>query len=442
MDILLINPPSTHAVKSGISKFIDSFSSSSPMPPLGLMYLAAFLEQNKYSVKICDMNIGESLSPHLIWDDRPRFVGITATTLNFYDVLQVAKSIKDLDKNIKVIVGGSHCSIYPDETLDFPQIDYVVKGEGELLVLEILNGASRGVYGPRQVDDVDSLPMPARHLLKGNYGTALARKKSASLVSSRNCPMRCSFCYQPGGHWRARTANSVVAEMQQLAEEGIGEIEIYDDTFTLNRQRVVDICSLILRSKIKIDWNIRTRVDRVDDELLDLMKIAGCKRINYGIESINQRILDILGKGFSVSQITEAVRATKKCGIEIQAYFMLGSPDETFDEMWQTVEFAKKMKPDYAYFSITSPMPGTDMYQQGLKDNRYPDYWRTFVQFPYPDAKMRIWDQQYREQIIKVVENAYKSFYFNPAYILKQQLKVRSWKEFKGKAKMALKMLK
>ena len=410
MDILLINPPSTHAVKSGISKFIDSFSSSSPMPPLGLMYLAAFLEQHHYSVKICDMNIGESLSPHFIWDDRPKFVGITATTLNFYDVLQVAKSIKDLDKNIKVIVGGAHCSIYPDETLEFPQIDYVVKGEGELPVLEILNGASRGVYGPRQVDDVDSLPMPARHLLKGNYGTALARKKSASLVSSRNCPMRCSFCYQPGGHWRARTANSVVAEMQQLAKEGIGEIEIYDDTFTLNRQRVVDICSLILRSKIKIDWNIRTRVDRVDDDLLEQMKIAGCKRINYGIE--------------------------------IQAYFMLGSPDETLDEMKQTVKFAKEMNPDYAYFSITSPMPGTDMYRQGLKDNRYPDYWRTFVQFPYPDAKMRIWNQLYKEQIIKIVESAYRSFYFNPVYILKQQFKVRSWKEFKGKAEMALRMLK
>jgi radical SAM superfamily enzyme YgiQ (UPF0313 family) len=390
------------------------------------------------------MNVGESLFS-LLEQWNPEVVGITTTTLTLYDALLVAKYCKEWNHNVVTVMGGAHCSIYPQETASFPEIDYVVCGEGELPFLRVLNGVAGKILEPEIIENIDLKPFPARNLIDlSKYHSVLNKKLTTSCITSAGCPMACTFCYQPhyGKKIRMRSAKSVVDEMEAISKMGIGEIEIMDDTFTFDRQRVIDICLDIVKRDLKIDWNIRTRVDKVDEYLLMCMKLAGCKRINYGIESYVPETLKTLRKGFTVEQINNAVKWTKAVGIEVQGYFMLGSPDETYEQMKQTINQANKVNPDYAYYSLTSPMPGTSMYERGLKEGRYSDYWRDFAKNPTPDFKMRLWNESTRDEMVKIMEHGYRSFYYRPSYVLKQITKVRSIGEFTRKAKMALSMVK
>jgi len=449
MKILLVNPPITNRVKSSVSGFIDSFSSENPMPPLGLMYIASYVKRcTEHDVQICDMVVGDPLLA-ILMKYKPDVVGITTTTLTLYDALQVAKMVKEYSKNIVTVIGGAHCDIYPYETASFKEFDYVIRGEGELPFLRVLRGHDSKILDVEIIENIDSKPFPDRTLIDiTKYHGTLARKPVTSTVTGAGCSYSCSFCYQPhySKHWRARSASNVVEEMYLIQRMGIGEIEIMDDTFTTDKQRVMDICDSLVFHKANaswsVDWNIRTRVDKVDLQMLQKMKLAGCKRINYGIESYNPEVLKTLRKGFHVEQIEQTMRWTKEVGIEVQAYFMLGSPYETFEQMRQTIDYAKKAKPDYAYFSLTSPMPGTAMYKWGLDEGRYTDYWRAYALNPTADFTMNFWRQEVRQEMIELLEYAYKSFYFRPDYILGQLLKVRSMDELTRKAKMALGMAK
>jgi radical SAM superfamily enzyme YgiQ (UPF0313 family) len=317
-------------------------------------------------------------------------------------------------------------------------------GEGELpfakLLLDIKN------YKPEVeiAEDIDTLPFPARHLINNSlYHSVLGKgKRMTGLCSSRGCPFSCVFCHQPhyGKKWRARSAENVVAEIEECINLGIGEIEIYDDTFTYDRQRVIDICLDMLRKKLKIDWAIRTRVDRVDKEMLQIMAKAGCKRINYGIESANPEVLKMLRKGITPEQSEEAVRMTKESGIEVQAYFMIGSPRETREQILNTIAFANRLNPDYCYYSITSPCPATLLYTLGMREGKFNDYWRDFAKNPMPDFKARFWDDLPRDELIGLMEYGFRSFYLKPKFILKQLAKVRSFRELVQKTKTMVAM--
>jgi radical SAM superfamily enzyme YgiQ (UPF0313 family) len=221
---------------------------------------------------------------------------------------------------------------------------------------------------------------------------------------------------------------------------GIKEFEIYDDTFTYGRDRVIKICDLILKWDMDIDWAIRTRVDCVDKEMLQLMAKAGCKRINYGIESVTPSVLKMLRKGFNMIQVIDAIRDTMDAGIEIQAYFMIGSPRETREQILNTIKFANRYIPDYAYYSITSPTPCTALYTLGLRENRFYDYWREFAQNPRPDFHAYFWDDLPRDELIELMEYGFKSFYLRPNFILKQLAEVRSFNDLMRKAKVMLAM--
>jgi anaerobic magnesium-protoporphyrin IX monomethyl ester cyclase len=436
MKVLLINPPMDNIVGMKESAFMSGLMKSNPVPPLGLMYVASYAEKYGHKVRIMDMNVDQISLWSKVDEFKPDIVGITATTLTLYDALQVAKKIKAIG-NIPVVIGGAHCNIYPEETSYFKEIDYVVRGEGELPFIKL----NKRLPDIELVENLDDIPFPARHLIDiKKYHTTLSKHKLVgTMCSSRGCPLNCIFCYQPhfGKRWRARSAGNVVEEIKECVKLGIGEIEIYDDTFTYDRTRVLMICELLLQARVKVDWNIRTRVDRVDLEMLKLMARAGCKRINYGIESVNPEILKILKKGFTVEQIKNAIKWTKEAGIEIQAYFMLGSPTETEKQMLETIQFANKYIPDYCYYSITTPFPGTQLYENGIKEKRYRDNWREFAEYPLPDFKLDFWSNGEFEKLNKMVEYGYKSFYRRPSYILRQLMKVRSFQELKNKAIIA-----
>jgi radical SAM superfamily enzyme YgiQ (UPF0313 family) len=230
----------------------------------------------------------------------------------------------------------------------------------------IINTGNRPLIG-----DLDSMPFPARDLVPYKKYTSLLATSSVvtTMFTSRGCPYKCSFCDRPhlGSVFRYRSAEDVVAEMEECIRMGIGEILIYDDTFTVNRQRVMDICNLILKKRLKFRWDIRARVNTVDFEMLKLLKKAGCERIHYGVESGNQGILNILKKGITLEQVRKAFRMTKKVGISTLGYFMIGSPSETRETIMQTINFAIEIGADFAHFTITTPFPGTELYRDALK---------------------------------------------------------------------------
>jgi len=301
---------------------------------------------------------------------------------------------------------------------------------------------------PELISDLDKIPFPARHLTPyKKYSSLLAKRNPiTTMITSRGCPYNCLFCMRPhlGKKFRARSAKNVVDEIEECVNIGIKEFLIYDDTFTVERKRVMDICNEIMRRRLDIGWDIRTRVDTVDYELLKKMKKAGCERIHYGVEKGNQEQLDILRKGITLKQVKNAFRLTKKVGIGTLAYFMIGGPKETRKTVMQSINFAKMIKPDYAHFSITTPFPATDLYDLALKKAIIKkDVWKEFAKKPGKDFVPPVWDENLsREEMISLLRLAYKKFYTRPVYIINRFLGMKSLHEFRTKVKAGLKVFR
>lgn len=468
MKVLLINPPTENIITTNLPSFVED--ERGYYPPLGLMYIAAYSEKNTdHKIEILDTHT-EEISHQKIEDEirrrKPDIVGIQATSFTLIDSILVAKAVKRIDNSIKIVLGGPHVNIYPEESIRIPEIDYVVLGEGEVVFAELLQNIENRkelkkivglVYrdgktiintGRRDfIKDLDSLPFPARHLtLYKKYFSLIAKRSPiTTMITSRGCPFKCLFCDRPhlGKLFRARSAVNVVEEMEECANMGIKEIFIYDDTFTVNRQRVIDICNEIKNRGLDMIWDIRARVDTIDEALLKEMKQTGCERIHFGVESANQRILEILRKNITIKQVENAFKLCKKTGITTLAYFMIGSPSETCEEIEQTIEFAKKLNPNFVQFSITTPFPATELYLNGLKQGIIKsDYWGEFSKNPIKGFQPALWEEKLtREELISLLGHAYKSFYLRPDYILNGLLKIRSFKDFKRKIAAGLKIL-
>lgn len=232
--------------------------------------------------------------------------------------------------------------------------------------------------------------------------------------------------------------------MEECQKMGIKEILIYDDTFTVKRQRVIDICLEIQKRNLKIDWDVRARVDTVDKELLEIMKDSGCQRIHYGVEAGTQKILNVLRKGISLEQVEKAFKLSRKIGLETLAYFMIGSPTETKEDILETIKFAKKINPDFTHITITTPFPATDLYRMGLEQKIWPnDHWQKFAERPRADFLPPVWEKNLnKEELVSLNQKAYRAFYFRPKYLLKRLFKLTSLEELKRKSKAAWGMLK
>ena len=465
MKILLIYPPAENIITSTYPAVVDEEAGF--YPPLGLMYVAAYAERNtEHKIEILDTEVERMDYPTIereIERRKPDIVGIQAMTFMLIDVILTAKIIKRVNKEIKIVLGGPHVNIYPDETISIPEIDYIVLGEGEIPFTELIQNLENtqklkkipGLVfkegekivntGSRElIDTLDIIPFPARHLTpyKKYYSLLAKRAPVTTMMTSRGCPYKCLFCDRPhlGKKFRARSAGNVVDEMEECVDMGIKEFFLYDDTFAVNRRRAFDICNEILNRGLDIGWDIRTRVDNVNKELLEKLREAGCERIHYGVESGNPEILKVLKKGITIEQARKAFKMTKEVGIRTLAYFMIGSPRETKSQILETIEFAKKLNPDFVHFSVTTPFPATPLYYMGLEEGQLKnDYWREFAKKPAKDFVPELWEEILsQEELIELLKYAYKSFYIRPRYILKEMLEVRSLEEFKRKAKAGL----
>lgn len=420
------------------------------LPSLGIAYIAAFLEKHHHDVKIVDApaaNITAADFRKLILKESPDIVGVTAMISNIRGALEAARLAKEC--GCLTVLGGPLLPVYPEEVMSYDFIDYGIVGEGEYPMLELARALennlsvdsikglaykSRGqtcINEPYIVEDLDSLPFPARHLLPMNrYSSVIALHPVTTMIASRGCPYRCGFCIKGPSdkRFRVRDHEKVVDEMiEVVGRYGVKEIMFYDDTITVNRGFVERMCEEILKRGLKIKWECPARADTVDPRILALMKKAGCKRLRYGVESGDEGILKLMNKGIDLKKVKDAFKWTRSAGMETFAYFIIGYIHETPDTIRRTISFAEELKPDLIMFTLGTPYPDTPLFDLAVKEGYISkDYWRNFVlgttheRLPYlvPDAEM--W-----------INRAYRSFYFRWDYVLKRIVSIRSLQDVK-----------
>ena len=469
MKVLLINPPRENELVGNNPPIIDEERGSNP--PLGLLYLGGCLKaRSRHEVEVIDAQVEELSYPALkerIAAARPDLVGVTAMTFTLLDALETVRLVKEISPEIATVIGGVHAFLFPIETAKLPGVDFVLAGEAEETFLKLIDQISSGrkfetVPGltyrergtvrrnppPDLIADLDALPFPDRALTPyGKYSSVVAKRLPiTTMFTSRGCPFRCSFCARPhlGKNFRARSAANVADEMEECAEMGIREFLIYDDTFTVSKERVLSIADEIVRRRLDVGWDIRARVDCVDEEMLERIKAARCERIHYGIESGTEKILKVLNKGITLEKAKKAVALTKRAGIQTLAYFMIGAPTETRDDILTTIDFALELDPDFVHITILSPFPATEIYARGRREGVFTtDVWKEFAENPRRGFHPPYWNAILSdEELQELLKLAYRKFYTRPSYILRRIAQVSSFREFATKAKAGLKMLR
>jgi radical SAM superfamily enzyme YgiQ (UPF0313 family) len=470
MNILLINPPSDHIISTTQAKYI--ISERGLTPPLGLLYLASAVQRyRQHRVKILDCQVERLTEPQIrkaVIDFKPDVVGVTMITFMLVDCLRVIDIVKDcqghLNKKMRLVAGGPHVSIFREETARFPGVDFALAGEAEFSFLDLLdyiddtdrlekipgicfyrNG--RLHTGPPYgfIDDLDSIPFPNRTLVDyRRYGNVLTGNGiMTTMMTSRGCPYRCIFCDRLGKKFRAISAGRVVEEIEHCLSLGINQIFFHDDTFTVDKKRVLDICRLIHDRRLRFSFSLRSRVNTIDEEMISGLKKAGCERISFGVESGVQRILNRIKKGITLQQAETAFYLARKYKIISLADFMIGHPDETVEDIEETIQFAKRLKPDYTQFSVTTPYPGTELYREGMQRGIIErDVWLEFAQNPTRNFAPPRWEETIdRDTLYALLHRCYREFYLRPGFILRNLVKIRDIHEFMRKVRAGGKLV-
>ena len=379
MRVLLLHPARDHAIDRLIR-----------LPPLGLACVAGALREAGHDVRILDAAVLPRWATELgallsAW--RPQVVGLSAATAVLSPALALAATVKQSDPSAAVLLGGVHATLFPGEVVRDPHVDYAVHGEGERTAVELVAAiagrtpvdsipgiAFRDTGGPRvtpprpAVADLDELPRPAYDLLPmGRYSTPFsAAGRVTSMVTSRGCPYPCTFCDASvvhGRKYRAHSAERVVAEIRDLvAEHGVREVLFKDSEFTIDRARVDRFCDLMAAGGPRVTWTCSARVDRVDAPLLRKMAAAGCRVVQFGVESADPDVLAALGKGIAAETVREAFRAARAAGIETVANLMVGSPGETWLSIEATRRLLAEIHPDHLNVQVLVPYPGTALH--------------------------------------------------------------------------------
>lgn len=336
-------------------------------PPLGLLSVGTVCKEAGHEVSILDAALLE-LSAEVVGKPAHRFdiVGITAMSPFIKEAMRIAIAF---GKDMPVIIGGVHATLFPEHLYLTGLFDSVIVGEGEDIILKVLADLEGGNLKPIYKGQVADILVPDYGLIDINaYRPRHPHAKRypwTSVQTSRGCPFSCSFCTNIFGHkYRAMGPEQVYAMLDLLCTKyGVKDITFYDDEFTMDRKRIIDLCGLLIKQPLDLEWTCESRVDLVDGELLKTMRRAGCRLIYYGIESGNQGILKGLNKTITLSKVVEAVKLTKDAGIMAAGYFMLGCPGETEATMEQTVNFAHNLGLGHAQFSVCSPLPGSRLYE-------------------------------------------------------------------------------
>ena len=456
MQVLLLNPPTLDD-----KKFIREGRCTQEQgvwttlwPPISLATIGAVLERDGHVVKIVDCAAQGVSWNHLkeIIDGFSTEVVIWSTgTPSASSDLSLASFIKNHKKHIVTAVFGTHVTVLDTQCMEsYPELDFIIRNEPEITSKELVralqgrrgvehvsgitfrNSAGAVVSTPPRpfVEDLDSLPFPAWHLVSIEcYRLPLRGKPYLMIAPLRGCPFSCSFCTCQtyyGRKLRKRSVGSVLKEIERdISRFDVKDFFFWSETFVIDKAYVSALCSALIESKMDISWTANSRVDTVDAGLLKLMAKAGCWMVSYGIESASQRVLDEVDKGTTVEQAYEAVRYAREAGIKTVGHFILGLPGETEGSLKDTIRYAKKLGLDLAQFYCAVPFPGSRLYERALregwiKNSDFGYYRQDYALMELPTVSSRLVNR-YRAR-------AYRSFYFSLTRSLRT-LKLVNWKD-------------
>ncbi|MDH5266093.1 MAG: B12-binding domain-containing radical SAM protein [Candidatus Bathyarchaeota archaeon] len=418
-------------------------------PPLGILYLASVLEERGVEVSVLDQPArGFTVDDTVDWIEKenPDILGFSTFSTSGCTAALISSNVKERNPNIVIVLGNHYATFNSERILrKYFSVDITVRGEGEGTVIDLVGclrnkGKLKKVQGitfrnkksiistPARplIKDLDCLPFPDRKLIDVDYhsviaGANVAPKKFTSIVSSRGCVYRCRFCsctQFARSRWRPRSVENTLEELHFLASEGYKQFIFVDDSFTLNKKRVIKLCRSMRKEKISMEWICEGRVDNCSYEMLREIAKAGCKVLYFGIESANQRILNYYNKQTTPKQSENAVRTARKAGIDvIVGSFIVGAPDETKEEIQNTIEFAKKIPIDFPQFNVLGIYPGTDIWNEfKMKELlNTEEHWETGITVSEicPTAVPL-------NEIKRMIHQAFYDFVRRPSFILKQ----------------------
>ncbi|WP_417382830.1 B12-binding domain-containing radical SAM protein [Gimesia sp.] len=487
MKILLINPPAENTVIENPNEEGEEFLEGDDFgdfPPLGALYVLTHCEKHTTGHEFFFLDcVGERISHKrlrpILEEMRPDIVGVTSFTISLVDVCMVADLVRDINPQAHICLGGHHPIAYPFAAAQLPQFDSIIVGEGELAFTDLVKAlekgedftAIRGVYtdesiqkyvnNPHKdkrflarigvpsayVEEIDSIPFPDRRYLRHiKYQNILGVTSDlATILSSRGCPYKCTFCDVPIKSYRQRDDDAVLDEVEECLALGYTEFRFYDDLFNINEKKILSFCDAIERRGLKFTWDFRGRVNAVTRESLIRAKKVGLRMIAFGVETGSDEGLAHLRKATTTTKVKNAFRWCRELGILTVADFIIGLPTEkTPIDVKRNIDFLIKLDPDYAQLSILTLYPNTEIFDQAVaKGLAKAERWQEWALDPKPGFVVDHWEEHLSHaEIVKLQKSAYRRFYFRPKYLLRSAMKTRSLYEFSAKAGGALKLMR
>lgn len=466
MNILLINLPRDGEVVTNLTPeyLLHDFMN---YPPLGLLAIAAGVHP-RHNLQVLDTVNNEMTIEDIInyvKDRKPDILGISVVTWRLFPMYDISKRVKEISPRTKIVVGGPHVTDHPEEVMELGCVDFAVTGFGEKkfpvlveaidkgdeLLLESISGLYYKVDGNIETTpteeasvNLDDLPFPNRTLLNlDDYFTLADKVKMTTVYTSRGCPFRCIFCDVGIKKYYYRSAKRIVDEFEHIARLGIEEIHIFDDTFNLRRQRVIDMCKEMLARGLDVRWSARARVYPADEEMISLMKQAGCNRLHVGVEVLDPDLLKYIKKNITMEQIDNFFKLCNKYGIDTLAYFMVGFPQETREYRKSFYKGTKKLNPTYVYVNILEPLANTEFYDSLVRDGVYEeDFWEEFVKKPVRDFEIPSYrSPEEDEELLELVDDIHRKFYLSPRFIFNDLRRTASFELLGRKAKAAISLI-
>ena len=488
MRVLLINPPAEHtlceAPQEGGKDFISP-SEVGKFPPLGLLYIIAYLEKHLPGHEI---HLRDCLSEQISHEDllkdverlQPDVIGISSFTFSMVDVVLAARNARRVCPKAHLVLGGHHAIAFPLEAAGLPEFDSIIVGEGEVPFTELVKRLDAGqdytdilgVYTKESIlryqgdakndsrflssvmvpasynDNLDELPFPARKYIQHikYFSMVGVSPNLATIISSRGCPYRCTYCDVPYKRYRERSAESVVDEVEECLAMGYDEFHFYDDLFNVTPQKLMRFCDEIEKRKLSFVWDFRGRVNTATYESLKRAKECGLRMISFGVETGTDEGLKAIRKKTTTAKVVQVLRWCRQLDIRTIADFIIGFPfEKTKGDILKSLKFVHKADPDYAMFAVLILLPHTQIFEDATRKGiTNIERWKKFAANPMEAKDFYIdnWTEHFtREELAKLQKRAYRQFYLRPKPILRQLMQVKSWHEFIIKVKGALAIL-
>lgn len=420
-----------------------------PLPPTDLMYLGAIAENSGFEAKIRDYSLGGDFLND-VQEFAPDYIVANIATPTFKTDMEALANAKNILPSTQIIVKGATFLTYNTNVIyENPFIDYVIIGEPELTLKEILEGVPnkdilgicysenhQGIKNELRPfnEDLDNLPFPARHLVDNSiYKRPDNGQVQGVIKVSRGCPYHCFFCLATpvsGAKVRMRSAENIIAEIKECVEKyNIKNFLFWSDIFNINRDWTIDLCKKIIESGLKITWSANTRANTMDDEMASYMYKSGCRLVSIGVESGSQEILDNIGKKITLDEIRNTVKVLKKNKIKIYNYFVIGLPWETEKTVEETIRFAIELDSNFISFYTAAPLPGTRFFAYAMMNKLVTENLDFNNAYYIPTVRSH---ELSKERIFELHKQAVRRFYLRPKFILKTLLSLRSLTEFKN----------